>query len=92
MTLGTDETAHRVLYKDAEGDQQLWTIFALLMLVGAAFAAFNLISRVVEAERREIGIGMALGMPTWTLAVRPLLLGVQIAVVGVVLGLLSAGS
>ncbi len=30
---------------------------------GAAFAAFNLISRVVESQRREIGIGMALGVP-----------------------------
>ena len=31
--------------------------------LGAALAAYNLISRTVEAERREIGIGMALGVP-----------------------------
>ena len=57
------------------------------MLAGAALAAFNLISRVVEAQRREIGIGMALGVDSPRLAMRSLLLGAQIALVGVVLGL-----
>ena len=37
-------------------------IFAFLLLGAAAFAAFNLVSRTVEAQRREIGIGMALGV------------------------------
>jgi putative ABC transport system permease protein len=31
-----DEPAHRVLYRDAEGDQQLFNIFAMLILAGAA--------------------------------------------------------
>jgi putative ABC transport system permease protein len=88
VTLGADEISYRVLYEDIEQDEEFWTIIAMLMLVGATFAALNLISRVVEGERREIGIGMALGKRTWTLAVRPLLLGLEIAVVGVVLGLL----
>ncbi len=88
VTLGTEEISYRVLYEDIEQDEEFWTIIAMLMLIGATFAALNLISRVVEGERREIGIGMALGKPTWTLAVRPLLLGLEIAVVGVVLGLL----
>jgi len=54
---------------------------------GAALAAFNLISRVVEAERREIGVGMALGVPPRLLALRPVLMGAQIALLGVVLGI-----
>ena len=37
---------------------------------GAVFAAFNLISRVIDAQRREIGISMALGVPTWVIALR----------------------
>ena len=53
-----------MLYKDAEGDQQMMNIFAALLLGAAAFAAFNLVSRTVEAQRREIGIGMALGVAT----------------------------
>ncbi|HEY8501268.1 MAG TPA: FtsX-like permease family protein, partial [Solirubrobacterales bacterium] len=82
-----DEPGHRVLYKDASGDQQMFDIFALLILAGAALAAFNLATRIVEAQRREIGIGMALGVPPRELAIRPLLLGAQIAVVGTLLGL-----
>ena len=62
-------------------------IFAFLLLGAATFAAFNLISRTVEAQRREIGIGMALGVEPRALARRPLLLGAQIAVAGVVLGI-----
>jgi putative ABC transport system permease protein len=88
VTLGTDEISYRVLYEDIEQDEQFWTVIAMLMLVGATLAALNLISRVVEGGRREIGIGMALGKPTWTLAIRPLLLGLEVAVLGVVLGLL----
>jgi putative ABC transport system permease protein len=48
--------------KDAEGDQQMMDIFAALLLGAPAFTAFNLISRTIEAQRREIGIGMALGV------------------------------
>lgn len=87
VTTRGEETAHRILYKDAEGDQEMFDIFGLLILAGAALAAFNLATRIVEAQRREIGIGMALGVPPRELAIRPLLLGVQIALAGTVLGL-----
>ena len=62
-------------------------IFAFLLLGAATFAAFNLVSRTIEAQRREIGIGMALGVPPRALARRPLLLGAQIALAGVALGI-----
>jgi putative ABC transport system permease protein len=87
VTTLAEDTAHRVLYKDASGDQRMFDVFAFLILAGAALAAFNLATRIVEAQRREIGIGMALGVPPRQLAIRPLLLGVQIAVAGTVLGL-----
>jgi putative ABC transport system permease protein len=80
------DPAHRMLYDDIHGDQQLYDIFAILILVGAAFAAFNLAGRIVEAQRREIGIGMALGASRRALAVRPLLVGAEIALVGVAFG------
>ena len=57
-----------------------------LILVGAAFGAFNLSSRMVEAQRRELGIGMALGASRVQLAMRPMLVGIEIAVAGVVMG------
>lgn len=86
VTGRADVDSYRVLYDDIKGDEQLWRIIALLVFAGAAFAAFNLTSRVVEAQRREIGIGMALGVPARQLAVRPLLFGAEVALIGVVLG------
>jgi putative ABC transport system permease protein len=86
FTSGSQEPARRLLYKDAEGDQQMMNIFAALLLGAAAFAAFNLISRTIEAQRREIGIGMALGVRPRVLARRPLLLGGQVALIGIGLG------
>ncbi|HEX6569345.1 MAG TPA: FtsX-like permease family protein [Acidimicrobiales bacterium] len=83
-----DEDAYQVLYDDIEGDQQFWNIFAGLILAGATFGAFNLSSRMVESQRREIGIGMALGWSRRRLAVRPLLVGAQIALLGAVFGVL----
>lgn len=87
VTTRDDIDAYRVMYDDIDGDEQLWRVVALLVLVGASFASLNLTTRVVEAQRREIGIGMALGVPTRLLAVRPLLFGVQVALLGVLLGL-----
>ena len=87
FTSRDQEPAHRLIYNDAEGDQQMLDIFAFLLLGAATFAAFNLISRTVEAQRREIGIGMALGVPPSALARRPFLLGAQVALLGVALGI-----
>ena len=87
FTRAEQEPAWRLLFKDAEGDQQLMDVFAYLLLGAAVFGAFNLASRVVDAQRREIGIGMALGVEPRALAIRPLLLGAQIAFLGVALGI-----
>ena len=82
-----DADAVRVLYEDIDNDQRFWNALSALVLLAAALAAFNLINRIVEAQRREIGIGMALGVPRPQLAVRPMLLGVQVAVLGTIAGL-----
>jgi putative ABC transport system permease protein len=86
VTRRDQEEAHVLLYRDAKNDQRVYDVIALLLLFGAALAAFTLAGRVVEAQRREIGIGMAMGVPARLLAVRPLLTGAQIAVLGAVLG------
>ncbi len=82
----TAERGYRVLYDDIDNDQRFFTIFALLILAGAAFAAFNLIGRIVEAQRREIGVGMSLGAPRSWLGLRPLLLALEVAVIGAAAG------
>lgn len=88
VTTRDDIDSYRILYEDIEGDEQLWRIIALLVLGGAALAALNLTTRIVEAQRREIGIGMALGVSPRLLALRPLLFGAQVALLGVGLGML----
>ena len=94
LTRGGDEDVHRILYEDASNDQQFISVFAVLVLLGAALGAFNLITRIVEAQRREIGVGMALGAPSSRLAIRPALLAAEVALLGMLLGVgvgLAAG-
>ena len=64
-TLG-EEPAHRVLYKDASGDQKMFNVFAFLILAGAALAAFNLATRIVEAQRARDWHRDGAGRPTAT--------------------------
>lgn len=81
-----DGAGYQLLYDDIDGDQVFFTVFALLVLIGAAFAAFNLTGRIVEAQRREIGVGMSLGVPRLWLGLRPLLLALEVAAIGAVAG------
>ena len=87
VTARADIPSYRVLYDDIKGDEELWRAIAVLVLAGAAFAALNLTTRIVEAQRREIGIGMALGVRPRLLAVRPLLFAAQVALIGVLFGI-----
>lgn len=87
VTTASDDLVRRALYEDAENDQRFWNLFAVIILAGASLAAFNLISRVVESERREIGVGMALGAPRALLAARHFLLGLQVALFGLLAGI-----
>ncbi len=82
-----DDEVRQLLYNDAENDQAVWNMVAFLFLIGAALGAFNLAGRIVESQRRQIGIGMALGVPRFWIAFRPMLVGLQIAVLGTLFGL-----
>jgi putative ABC transport system permease protein len=87
VTTIEDDPAYRGLYGDMQNDQKTMDAVAMLIFGAAVFAAFNLTSRIVEAKRRELGIGMALGQPRWQIAMRPMLMGFEIAVLGVVFGI-----
>ena len=87
VTDRADIRSRQILYDSIDSNQALFDALALIVLIGAMFAAFNLVGRVVDAQRREIGIGMALGVPSRLLALRPLLLGLQIGVLGVHVGI-----
>ena len=81
-----DDASYLALTRDPEGDQQFYNVFALVLFAGSAFASLNFAARMVETQRREIGTSMALGANPLAIAVRPLLVGIQIAVLGVVFG------
>ncbi|MEW6058943.1 MAG: FtsX-like permease family protein [Actinomycetota bacterium] len=81
-----DDLVYRFMYGDLESDQDTFNQLAILILLAAALAAFNLTSRIVEAQRREIGIEMAIGARRGTIALRPLLVGAEIAFLGVIFG------
>ncbi|MCP4964949.1 MAG: ABC transporter permease [bacterium] len=83
-----EDPSYRILFEDVENDQEMFSIFAFLIFAGAVMGAFNLITRLSEAQRREIGISMALGISPRKIALRPLLVGAQIAFLGVVFGVL----
>ena len=82
-----DDPSIRLMIEDVEGDQQFNTVLAIAIFGGAVFAAFNLTSRIVDSQRREIGVAMALGVPTRLVALRPLLFSAQVALLGVIFGI-----
>ncbi len=88
VTQDADDPAFRAITEDVEGDQQITNIIAFALFIGAVFAAFNLTSRMVETQRREIGVAMALGVTPRQIALRPVIVGAQIAVAGIVFGLI----
>lgn len=69
-----------------EIDQGIYNAISLLLFVGAAFAALNFSARMVEAQRREIGNSMAIGERPRSIVIRPLLIGLQIGIIGMILG------
>jgi putative ABC transport system permease protein len=86
VTTREEDPAFQIIDADIDGDQQIYDIFAVLIFAGAVVAAFNLIARIVESQRREIGVAMVLGVPPRRIAVRPLLVAAEIALLGVVFG------
>ncbi len=82
-----DNLSYAALTTDIEQDQAIFNALAVLLLAGAIGAAVNLVHRLAQEQRREIGIGMALGVRPAILAVRPLLVSAQIALLGVALGI-----
>lgn len=81
-----DDTVYRLTFDTIAMNQEIYDIMIVLFMAGAMFGTFNLVSRMIESQRRQIGIGMALGMPPRLLVIRPLLVGAQIAILGAVFG------
>lgn len=81
-----DNASYEALTKDVDNDQRIFNVLAFLLFSGAVVAAYIMLHRLAQQQRREIGVAMALGVPPRRIAVRPLLVSAQIAVLGVVFG------
>lgn len=90
LEAGSDNLVRRALYDDIASDQALFDFVSFFLLLGAATGAFILVSRIVDAQRREVGVSMALGVAPWRIARRYLLIGAQIALLGTILGVVLA--
>jgi len=88
-TARSGDPSVRALEDGITSEQRMFDVFSLLILAGAGFAAFNLTRRVVESQRRDIGVAMALGVPPRRIAIRPMVMAAEIAAVGVLLGALA---
>ncbi len=86
VTTREDNLSYSSLVNDIDQDQAMFNALAVLLLVGAIGAAVNLIHRMVQEQRREIGIGLAMGVRPWVLAVRPILVSAQISILGALFG------
>ena len=82
-----DQTPSYVGLLNAPGvDEDFSNLVTILLFAGAGFAALNFSSRLVQAQRRQIGASMAIGEKPMSIAIRPMLIAVQIGVLGVLLG------
>jgi ABC-type antimicrobial peptide transport system permease subunit len=69
---------------------QLIGVFAGLALLLAAVGTYGVFSYMVAARRREIGIRMALGAGRSTILAQVMKQGLQLTILGVVIGLAGA--
>jgi len=87
FTRGEDETVRESIQSDIEDDQQFLNIVSFILLGGAAFASLNLMRRMMQMQRKQMGIAMALGLRRRSLAIRPLAFAALISLLGVIFGL-----
>jgi putative ABC transport system permease protein len=86
VTTRDENTAYRTLTNDVDNDQKMFNALAFLLFAGAVVAAYIMIHRFAQQQRREFGIAMALGVPGRRIALRPMLVSAQIALLGVAFG------
>lgn len=87
VTTRSEDRSLTALTDEIASEQRVFDVFALLVLGGAAFAAFGLTKRVVESQRRDIGIAMSLGLPRSRIAIRSGLFALEVTTLGVLFGI-----
>ncbi|MFQ5968066.1 MAG: ABC transporter permease [Acidimicrobiia bacterium] len=87
-----DQPSNAVLQLDVDGFQQLAIAFPVLFLVAAGMAAFILLTRIVYAQRAQIGTLRASGVTRRSLSRHYLSYGIILGIIGAVAGTVLGAS
>lgn len=83
-----DETADRNFFDaDAGSVDKLGTIFGVIGLVVCCVAIFNMITRLVQAQRKKIGLFMSMGADSSKIIAHYVKITMILAVVGIIIGI-----
>lgn len=83
-----DETVDRQFYDaDAGSVDKMGTIFGIIGLIVCAVAIYNTLSRLVQAQRRNIGLFMSMGAKPKIIIVHYLKITLFLAVIGLIVGI-----
>jgi putative ABC transport system permease protein len=61
ITLGTDHPVYKMQFEDIKNDNLLFMLIAILFLISGGFGSYVTINRLATAQKREIGIALAIG-------------------------------
>jgi putative ABC transport system permease protein len=88
VTERADNPSYNLLMADLEGGQEMMSAVPSMFLTVAAMSIYVFLSRMVQAQRTQVGVAKALGYGRWALLRHYLLFSAVVAVVGSVLGFL----
>jgi putative ABC transport system permease protein len=86
VTRKEDVPSHKALKLDLEGFREMAYFFPLVVLIIAALSLFTIISRLIEAQRREIGVLKAIGVSKYRILSNYLMFSLLTGVLGIFLG------
>ncbi len=82
-----DNPSYKLLLMDLEGGQEMIGMIPTMFLIIAAMSIYVFLSRMVQAQRPQIGVLKALGYSRWAVMRYYLLFAGAMALLGAVLGL-----
>ena len=85
----SDQPSNLALEEDLKGFSEISVLFPVLFLVAAAMAAFVTINRMVYAQRPEIGVLLANGVPRRSVTTHVLGYGLVPGIVGAIPGVIA---
>ncbi len=85
-----DNPSYKLLMMDLEGGQEMIGAVPMMFLLIAAMSIYVFLSRMVQAQRPQIGVFKALGYSRWAVMRYYLLFAGAIALLGAVLGLVCS--